>query len=121
MNKTIAAGLCAFLGLAGGDGAAAGECMSRPDRFEMRSDTVYWGFYIRPGAECLQGLRGKTQIIDAVRLIEAPKTGIVTVSGPSFRYQAASIPANDTFKVEIQGEDRRQRGTSVIIVEVVVK
>jgi hypothetical protein len=101
--------------------AAAGDCVHRPERFELRSDTVYWSASVRPGSECLQGLRGSTMLLEDVKLIEPARAGIVTIAGPSFRYQAPSTPINDSFRIAVAGENRRQRGTSVIVVEVTVK
>jgi len=99
--------------------AEAGECISRPAHFELTSDTVHWSFEMRSGGECLQGLRGKTMLLDNVKLTSPPSTGVVTIAGPSFRYSApAGAPISDTFTLEVSGENRRQRGTSVIVVDV---
>ena len=107
--------LCAYTARA----AEAGECISRPARFELSSDTVHWNFDVRSGGECLQGLRGKTMLLDEVTLIKPPSAGTVTIAGPSFRNNVpAGAPTSDTFTLEVSGENRRQRGTSVIIVDV---
>lgn len=119
--KSVVAGLCCFAGLLLARASIAGECASRPERFELRSDTVYWSFSIQPGGECLQGLRGRTQLLDEIKLLEPPTAGVVTTVGPSFRYQAPSSAGNDRFTLEVTGENRRQRGTSTIIVEVTVR
>ena len=70
------------------------------------------------GGECLQGLRGKTMVLDDVRLVTPPHEGAVTISGPSFRYNAPPGESSDTFTLKVSGENRRQRGTSMIIVDV---
>lgn len=101
--------------------ANAGECISRPERFALLSDTVSWSFTIQSGTECLQGLRGKTQLLDEVKLVESPSAGAVTISGPSFRYQASSIAGHDQFRIAVSGENRRQRGSSIIAVDVTVR
>ncbi|UPK33910.1 hypothetical protein IVB18_37940 [Bradyrhizobium sp. 186] len=120
--KTAAASLCFFAEYwLQARAATAGECVSRPERFVLLSDTVYWTVSIPSGTECLQGLRGKTQLLDEVKLVEAPSTGIVTIAGPSFRYQAPPSPGPDQFRISVSGENRRQRGSSVIIVEVTVR
>ena len=117
--NSLAFGLCILLlALIVGE-AEAGECISRPAHFELTSDTVHWSFEMRSGGECLQGLRGKTMLLDNVKLTSPPSAGVVTIAGPSFRYNApAGAPINDTFTLEVSGENRRQRGTSVIVVEV---
>ncbi|MCK1740383.1 hypothetical protein IVA80_05760 [Bradyrhizobium sp. 139] len=120
--KTAAASLWFFAGYGlQAYAAAAGECVSRPERFVLHSDTVYWTVSIPSGTECLQGLRGKTQLLDEVKLVEAPSAGIVTIAGPSFRYQGPLGPGTDRFRIAVSGENRRQRGSSVIIVDVTVR
>ena len=101
--------------------AAAAECLSRPERFQLTSDTVYWSFSLPTGAECLQGLRGRTQLLDRINLVEPPRSGQVVISGPSFRYQAGASPTNESFKIAVEGENMRQHGTSLIVVDVTVK
>ena len=120
--KRAAASLCFFAGYwLQAHAATAGECALRPERFGLLSDTVCWVVSIPAGTECLQGLRGRTQLLDEVKLVEAPSAGHVTIVGPSFRYQAASRPGTDRFRIAVSGENRRQRGSSVIAVEVTVR
>jgi hypothetical protein len=116
--KPIAFGLFASVFLA--ISASAGECTSRPQRFDLASDTVYWTFSIQAGTECLQGLRGKTQLLEEVKVVEPPTAGVVSISGPSFRYQAPPVAGSDQFKIGLSGENRRQHGSSVIVVEVTI-
>jgi hypothetical protein len=101
--------------------AVAGECLSRPEFFQLRSDTVYWRFGIRPDWECLQGLRGNTMVLDGVKVIAPPTRGAVTISGNGFRYRAPAASASDQFKIEVSGQNRREPGTSVIVVDVTVE
>ena len=116
---------CIVLALIAGQAAptpaSAGECIRRPDRFELRSDTAHWSITIGVSGECLQGLRGRAMLLDSVTLVEPPKTGFVTISGPSFRYRAPATAGSDSFKLEVSGEDRRIRGKSIIQVEVVAR
>lgn len=77
--KSAAASLCFFAGYwLQAYAATAGECALRPERFVLLSDTVYWVVSIPAGTECLQGLRGRTQLFDEVKLAEAPSAGSVT-------------------------------------------
>ena len=120
--KAAATGLCFLVSCwLQAHAATAGECVSRPERFVLLSDTVYWTVSIPSGTECLQGLRGRTQLLDEVKLVEAPSAGIVTIAGPSFRYQAPTSPGTDRFRIAVSGENRKQRGSSVITVEVIVR
>jgi hypothetical protein len=101
--------------------ASAGECIRRPEAFKLRSDTANWSITIGAGGECLQGLRGRAMLLDGVKLVEAPKLGVVSISGPSFRYRAPATPSSDSFRLEVAGEDHRVRGVSTIQVDVVVR
>jgi hypothetical protein len=62
----------------------AGDCLSRPDSFRLQSDTVLWSMVIARGDECIQGLRGKTMLLETVSIVEQPKTGRIVLQGPSF-------------------------------------
>ena len=101
--------------------ASAGNCLSKPDGFELNSDTVHWSFAIRSGSECLQGLRGKTMLIDEVKILEPPSAGSLTISGSAFHYRAPATKSDDRFRLEVSGQNHRMQGTSVIIVEVLVE
>lgn len=101
--------------------ASAGNCLAKADAFELNSDTVHWSFAIRANSECLQGLRGKSMLIDSVTAVENPSAGRLTISGPAFFYQAPATAAVDRFKLRVVGENNRIRGNSEIIVEVSVR
>ena len=100
--------------------ASAGNCLSKIDGFQLSTDTVHWSFAIRSGSECLQGLRGKTMVIDEVKILEPPSAGSLTISGSAFHYRAPATESNDRFRLEVSGQNHRMHGTSVIIVEVLV-
>ncbi|MBW7961783.1 hypothetical protein [Bradyrhizobium sp. BR 10261] len=58
-------------------------------------------------------------LLDGVKLTSPPSPGGITIAGPSFRYsEPAGAPINDMLTLEISDENRRQRGTSVIVVDV---
>ena len=101
--------------------ASAGNCLSKFDGFQLNSDTVQWSFVIRSGSECLQGLRGGSMLIDEVKVLEPPSAGILTISGPGFHYRAPAAESNDRFELEVSGQNHLMHGTSVIIVEVLVR
>jgi hypothetical protein len=66
----------------------AGDCLSRPDPFRLQSDTVQWSMVIARGDECIEGFRGKSMLLESVSIVEQPRTGLVALQGPSFRYIA---------------------------------
>jgi hypothetical protein len=110
-----AVALCASLQPA----LAGGTCILHPQQFTLRSDTVRWSFKIKPGAECIQGLRWSTIIIDNIRIVEPPKAGRLVIQGPAFRYFSnPDAQGADSFKIEIAGASLRLGGTSLIEVDV---
>jgi len=116
LMSVVLGALCLSSGSAG-----AGNCLSHPDQFRLQGDTVYWSMVLAAGAECLQGLRGRTMLIDNVSLVESPKAGIVTLQGPSFRYVAGPGAGQDSFKLAIRGTSQRMQGMSIINVDVTAR
>jgi hypothetical protein len=103
------------------EAAAAGNCLSKADGFQLNSDTVYWSFTIRSASECLQGLRASSMLIDEVKVLEPPAAGSLTIAGPAFFYKAPATASGDRFKLQVLGQNHRIRGASTIVVEVVVR
>jgi hypothetical protein len=101
--------------------AIAGDCLSRPEPFQLRSDTVQWTMVVARGSECIQGLRGKAMILESVSVLDRPKTGLVVLQGPSFRYSAGPEAGPDSFKLVIVGSSMRMNGTSTVSVDVQVR
>jgi hypothetical protein len=101
--------------------ASAGNCLSRPAPFVLQSDTVEWSMVIGRGSECIQGLRGKTMVLESVSVLEQPKTGQILLQGPSFRYSAGPEIGSDTFKLAIVGTSIRIHGSSVVTVNVQIR
>jgi hypothetical protein len=103
------------------DRAAAANCLTRPEAFQLANDTVNWKFSLGPGLECIQGLRYAAMRIDQVSVVGAPKEGRVAISGPSFRYFASpEFHGTDSFSLSITGTRRQVNGTSSIQVDVMV-
>jgi hypothetical protein len=99
----------------------AGGCVSSPDSFRLQSDTVQWSMVIARGDECIQGLRGKTMLLETVSVVEQPKTGRIILQGPSFRYFAGPEAGLDSFRLVIVGSSLRMNGTSTVNVEVQIR
>ena len=112
---------CAFvIGLAP-VAAHAGECVVRPDRIQLNSDRRLLSFSIATGSQCLQALKGKTMLIDSIKILRAPNAGTVEFAGPAFRYIAPAKPGADAFELEVSGSDRGIRGTSIVQVDVSIQ
>jgi hypothetical protein len=114
-------GLVGLVGALAPTPAAAGNCLSRPEPFLLRSDTVQWSMVIGRGGECLQGLRGRTMLLDSVAILEQPKSGLIQLQGPSFRYSAGPETGSDSFRLVIVGTSMRMQGSSTIDVDVQVR
>jgi hypothetical protein len=101
--------------------AKARDRLSHPEFFRLQSDTVQWRMVIARGDECIQGLRGKTMILENVSVVEQPKSGRLVLQGPSFRYFAGPEVGSDSFKLMVVGSSMRMNGTSTVMVEVQVR
>jgi hypothetical protein len=101
---------------------AGGNCLLHPEPFLLQSDTVHWSVKINSGAECIQGLRWSTIMIDDISILDPPKLGRLVLQGPSFRYFSdPGARGTDSFKLSITGTSLRQKGNSVIEVDVTVQ
>lgn len=116
---TRAVAILAFLQIAGP--AWAGNCMSKAEGFQLTSDAVHWIFAIHAGSECLQGLRGRSMLIEQVQVLEPPSAGTLAISGPAFIYRAPDVQSSDRFKLRISGENNRMHGTSEVVVDISVR
>lgn len=93
---------------------AGGTCILRPEPIRLRSDVVNWAIEMRPGAECVQGLRWSTLLIDQVLVTTQPKFGRIAINGPSFRYIAGSSKESDSFQLLVKGSALRVPGETTI-------
>jgi hypothetical protein len=76
---------------------------------------------IDSGAECIQGLRWSTIMIDDLSIADQPKLGRLLLQGPSFRYLSdPDAHGTDSFKLSVTGTSLRLKGVSVIVVVVAV-
>ena len=121
MSMLFLGSLCAMLALPPTVVNAGGTCMLHPDPFRLQSDTIHWTMKINSGAECIQGLRWSTIMIDTISIDDQPKMGRLLLEGPSFRYFSnPGAHGTDSFKISIFGSSLRLKGTSSIEVEVAV-
>ena len=101
---------------------AGGNCLLHPEPFRLQSDTVHWSVKIKSGAECIQGLRWSTIMIDNISVADPPKVGRLSLQGPSFRYFSnVGVQGADSFKLLIAGSSLRKEGVSSIEVDVTIQ
>ena len=101
--------------------AEAGNCLSKPPPFVLQSDTVEWSMVVGRGSECIQGLRGRTMVLESIAVLEQPKAGLIVLQGPSFRYSAGPEVGSDSFKIAIVGTSGHMHGSSIVAVDVQVR
>ncbi|MDH2357451.1 hypothetical protein QCM80_43920 [Bradyrhizobium sp. SSUT112] len=78
-----------------------------------------WSIRIKPGGECIQGLRWSTIIIENIAIVEPPKSGRLVIQGPAFRYFSnADAQGADFFKIAISGTSLHINGSSTIEVDI---
>jgi hypothetical protein len=101
--------------------SAGGTCLLHPTGFRLQADTVHWSMKIDSGAECIQGLRWSTIMIEDIAIVDPPKLGRLQLQGPSFRYFSnPGAQGSDSFKLSISGTSLRLKGSSFIEVDVTV-
>jgi hypothetical protein len=96
-------------------------CLAHPEQYRLQSDTVHWSIVIAAGSGCIQGLRGRTVLLEKISIVDQPKTGNLVLDGPSFRYSATPAAGVDSFKLLITGTSVRIYGSSLIEVDVAVR
>jgi hypothetical protein len=101
--------------------AVAGNCLSHPPPFLLQSDTVEWSMVLGRGSECIWGLRGRTMVLESIAVLQQPKSGLVILQGPSFRYSAGPEVGSASFKIAIVGTSARMHGSSIVTVDVQVR
>ncbi|WP_197087443.1 hypothetical protein [Bradyrhizobium sp. LTSP857] len=102
-----------------GPAKATPNCLRDNQPYKLAGDSIDWSMTIRPGANCIQGLRWSTMQIYSVSIAEQPKGGEITLVGPGFRYFAKSdFKGSDSFALVVVGKNRHDEGQSVIHITV---
>jgi len=98
---------------------ATQNCLKGMKPYKMADDTVQWSMTIKPGADCIQGLRWSTMQIFNVSVVEGPAHGKIVLVGPGFRYFAnPDFDGTDKFTLRVDGQNRFDKGRSTIEVAV---
>jgi hypothetical protein len=83
--------------------------------YRLAGDNMQWSMTIKPGADCIQGLRWSTMQIYSISVSEKPKMGDLVLIGPGFRYFAKpDFNGTDTFTIVINGKSRHDIGVSTV-------
>lgn len=119
LYKSKLLSLIAVLSVFGGPSQASPSCMRDHRPFQLAGDTIEWSMAIAPGLNCIQGLRWSTMQIFDVSVVKAPTKGNLVLVGPGFRYFASpTFSGKDRFSLLVVGQNRHDRGTSIVQVEV---
>jgi hypothetical protein len=121
MQRFLSRALLAFLlfALVDNSAKATQNCLKGMKPYKMADDTVEWSMTIKPGADCIQGLRWSTMQIFNVSVAEGPKSGRVVLVGPGFRYFAnPDFDRTDKFTLVVDGQNRYDKGKSTIQITV---
>ncbi|WP_245306037.1 Ig-like domain-containing protein [Bradyrhizobium sp. LTSP849] len=102
-----------------GPATATLNCLRDNQPYKLAGDSIDWSMTIKPGANCIQGLRWSTMQIFSVSIAEQPKRGELVLVGPGFRYFAKSdFNGDDSFSLVVVGKNRHDAGQSVIHIKV---
>ncbi len=114
-TKACAAAFLAVL-VSATSASASPTCLNSRQSFALNADTVTFQMKIQPGGDCIKGLRRSYMQIYAVKVIEPPKKGTLTIVGPGYRYMAdpAAEAGQDQFSIVVEGKNRRDPGSSIL-------
>jgi hypothetical protein len=98
---------------------ASPSCLRDHKPYKLAGDTTQWSMTIKPGAECIQGLRWSFMQVFAVWVLDKPQTGELVIVGSGFRYFAKpGFSGADRFTLVVVGKNRHDEGYSTIEVSV---
>jgi hypothetical protein len=74
---------------------------------------------IKPGADCIQGLRWSFMQVYAVWVLDKPRTGEIAIVGSGFRYFTKhDFSGPDRFTLLVVGKNRHEEGFSTVEISV---
>lgn len=120
MPTQIGAATLVAIALSATSALASPACLNSRQSFALNADTVTYQMKMRPGGDCIQGLRWSYMQIYTVTVIEPPKRGTLTIVGSGYRYMAdpAAEAGEDRFVILVEGKNRKDPGSSVLKVVV---
>ena len=101
--------------LASAPASASPRCLKDHQAYKLSGDTIEWAMTIKPGADCIQGLRWSYMQVFAVWVLEKPANGELVIVGSGFRYFAkADSAGTDKFTLLVVGKNRHDEGFSTV-------
>ena len=98
---------------------ASPSCLRDHKPYTLAGDAIQWSMTIKPGAECIQGLRWSFMQVFAVWVLDKPQTGELVIVGSGFRYFAKpGFSGADKFTLVVVGKNRHDEGYSTVEVSV---
>jgi hypothetical protein len=121
MLRRFSSGLSALLlgALASTLAHASPSCLRDHKPYQLAGDAIQWSMTIKPGAECIQGLRWSFMQVFAVWILNKPQMGELVIVGSGFRYFAKpGFSGPDKFTLVVVGKNRRDEGYSTVEVTI---
>ena len=95
--------------------SASPSCLKDHKPYKLSGDTIEWEMTIKPGADCIQGLRWSYMQVFAVWVLNKPANGDLVIVGSGFRYFAKpGFDGPDKFSLVIIGKNRHDDGFSTV-------
>jgi hypothetical protein len=99
--------------------SASPSCLRDHKPYKLAGDAIQWSMTIKPGAECIQGLRWSFMQVFTVWVLDKPKSGELVIVGSGFRYFAKPGSSEaDKFTLVVVGKNRHDEGYSTVEVSV---
>jgi hypothetical protein len=108
--------------LFGCQAASAEQCaiVSGP-RYNLAADAVTWSMRVKSGHRSICGVRVHLVEFESVTLVSPPQSGQVVLQGWGFSYTPKDdFQRKDSFALEVSGNLRKVRGSSIIHISVSV-
>ena len=81
------------------------RCLRDQQAYKLAGNSIEWSMTIKPGAECIQGLRWSFMQVFAVWVLDQPQSGELVIVGSGFRYFAKlGFSGTDKFTLVVVGE-----------------
>lgn len=98
---------------------ASPRCVKDQQPYKLAGDSIEWSISIKPGADCIQGMRWSFMQIYAVWVLNQPKAGELVIVGSGFRYFAKpEFTGTDKFTLVVVGKNRHDAGYSTVEISV---
>jgi hypothetical protein len=119
VNRRNAVWITSLLWPLCGCSAFAQSCFVNAPRYALNEDTVNWTMTLTGHRSCVRGIRFGNIQFDGLKLMTAPRFGVVKLEGSGFNYSpAVDFHGEDSFSLSVTGVVNGRHGSSTIHVAV---